>query len=86
MHTTSIYCYEDYSCGMSKQNISKLFEPFYTTKRGQGGSGLGAYWVYSLVIQGLGGPITTSREVGQGLKYNIEFPINEAECVGEVVM
>jgi signal transduction histidine kinase len=30
MHIISIYCYKDYGCGMSKQNISKLFEPFYT--------------------------------------------------------
>jgi sensor histidine kinase regulating citrate/malate metabolism len=81
MHTISNYCYEDYGCCMSKQSISKLFEPFYITKRGQGGSGLGL-----IEIQGLGGHITTSSEVGWGLKYNIEFPINGAECVSEVVM
>jgi signal transduction histidine kinase len=49
---------------MSKQSISKLFAPFYTFKRDQGGSSLGASRVYSEVIQRLGGHITTSSEVG----------------------
>jgi signal transduction histidine kinase len=71
-------CYEDNGAGMSEEAKSKLFEPFYTTKRGAGGSGLGAHIVYNLVIQGLNGKISTSSELGKGLMYNIEFPTNEA--------
>lgn len=79
-------CYEDNGVGMSKETISRLFEPFYTTKRGKGGSGLGAHLVYNLVTQSLKGHISASSEVGHGLKYNIEFPINNDAKVREVVV
>ncbi|MGS2721439.1 ATP-binding protein [Paraglaciecola aestuariivivens] len=67
--------YKDDGCGLSKQAMSKLFDPFYTTKRGEGGSGLGTHLVYNLVVKGLGGKITPSSELGKGLAYHIEFPI-----------
>lgn len=78
-------CYEDNGCGMSKDDISKLFEPFYTTKRGMGGSGLGTHIVYNLVIQGLKGHISASSRLGFGLKYYIDFPMNNAPKVSERV-
>jgi signal transduction histidine kinase len=70
------FCYEDNGCGMPPAALTKLFEPFYTTKRGKGGSGLGASLVYNLVTQGLNGRIAASSELKQGLKFNIDFPIN----------
>ena len=36
-----------------QQEQSKAFDPFYTTKRGQGGSGLESHLVYNLVTSGL---------------------------------
>lgn len=56
---------------------ANCLNPFILLSEGQGGRGLGAHWVYSSVIQGLGGPITTSREVGN----NIEFSINKATAL-----
>ena len=79
-------CYEDDGAGMSEEALSRLFEPFYTTKRGKGGSGLGAHLVYNLVIQALHGNITASSTIGQGLKYNVKFPINEDAKVSEVAV
>jgi signal transduction histidine kinase len=76
-------CYEDNGCGMPPAALTKLFEPFYTTKRGKGGSGLGASLVYNLVTQGLNGRISAGSELKQGLKFNINFPINNNE-VNEV--
>lgn len=78
-------CFEDNGAGMSKAAMSQLFEPFYTTKRGKGGSGLGAHLVYNLVTQGLNGKISTSSEIGKGLKYDIEFPLNEMTKTSETV-
>jgi signal transduction histidine kinase len=72
-HDVHIY-YEDDGCGMPAEALCKLFEPFYTTRRGKGGSGLGAHLVYNLVTQSLNGHISVSSEVNNGLKYDIEFP------------
>jgi signal transduction histidine kinase len=72
-------CYQDNGCGMSPLALTKLFDPFYTTKRGQGGSGLGASLVYNLVTQGLNGRISASSVLKQGLNFNIYFPINLTE-------
>lgn len=77
--------YEDDGCGMSAETLAKLFEPFYTTKRGKGGSGLGAHLVYNLVTQALNGHISASSVLDQGLKYNIEFPIIENSIASDLV-
>jgi signal transduction histidine kinase len=78
-------CYEDNGCGITKEAIKKLFEPFYTTKRGMGGSGLGTHIVYNLVTQSLNGHISVSSKLGVGLKYNIKFPMNNNSKVKELV-
>ena len=78
-------CYADNGSGIPKEAINKLFEPFYTTKRGKGGSGLGAHLVYNLVTQGLNGTIVASSTMGMGLKYDIEFPINNSAKTSEEI-
>lgn len=60
--------------GVSSDNLKRLFEPFFTTRRGQGGSGLGTHIVYSLVTQSLGGTISAQSEPGHGLSYQITLP------------
>lgn len=57
--------------GMSKEVQSKIFEPFYTTKRGAGGSGLGMNIVYNLVVQKLKGTISCSSEIGKGTMFTV---------------
>ncbi|NRA85172.1 MAG: HAMP domain-containing protein [Gammaproteobacteria bacterium] len=66
------YC--DNGSGISPENLSSLFEPFYTTKRGQGGSGLGTHILYNIVTQSLHGTIVPHSAPGQGLGYKIKFP------------
>jgi signal transduction histidine kinase len=66
--------YEDNGSGMSAENLQHLFEPFFTTRRGQGGSGLGAHIVYNLVTGLLGGQIRAHSAPDQGLRYEIRFP------------
>lgn len=68
--------YQDDGCGMSADSLNKLFEPFYTTKRGKGGSGLGAHLLYNLVTQVLCGQISASSHINAGLTYDIRFPIH----------
>lgn len=67
--------YKDDGKGMSNEVLDKLFNPFFTTKRGTGGSGLGTYIVYNLVTHRLGGTIKCSSIIGEGVHYQIKFPI-----------
>jgi PAS domain S-box-containing protein len=68
--------YSDNGKGMSKQERSRIFEPFYTTKRGQGGTGLGLHIVYNLVTQRLNGSITCESTPGEGTTFMIQIPID----------
>ncbi len=67
--------FQDNGKGVSNEEIRHLFEPFYTTKRGQGGSGLGTHIVYNLVTVRLGGQIRASSSPGKGLHYEIRIPL-----------
>jgi signal transduction histidine kinase len=66
--------YSDNGKGLSADQLEKLFHPFFTTKRDQGGSGLGTHITYNLVRQTLGGSIEVSSKPGAGLHYHICFP------------
>lgn len=66
---------EDDGVGMNSATRRRIFEPFYTTRRGTGGSGLGLNIVYNLVNQKLGGRITCSSEPGQGTRFTILMPL-----------
>lgn len=61
--------------GMSKQVVNKIFEPFYTTQRGSGGSGLGMSIVYNLVVHQLQGSIECKSTLGEGTLFVIRFPM-----------
>jgi len=67
--------YLDNGSGMTSDALKHLFDPFYTTKRGQGGSGLGANIVYNLVTTKLGGTISVDSAPGFGLHYTIRLPV-----------
>jgi signal transduction histidine kinase len=66
---------QDDGSGMPPDALKHLFDPFYTTKRGRGGSGLGANVVYNLVTTRLGGSIAVDSEPGKGLHYRIRLPV-----------
>ena len=65
--------YQDDGHGVSQEQLTHLFDPFYTTKESQGGSGLGTHIIQNLVIDNLSGQISASSEEGKGLRYHIEF-------------
>jgi signal transduction histidine kinase len=68
--------YRDNGIGIDDEAMNMLFEPFYTTKRGSGGSGLGTHLVYNLVTSALHGKITVKSQVGKGLAFLIKFPVS----------
>lgn len=59
---------EDYGCGIPEECLSKIFDPYYTTK--DRGSGLGLAISYS-VIKKHGGYITVDSKLGVGTTFNI---------------
>ena len=66
--------YSDDGAGMDADTLAKLFDPFFTTRRGSGGSGLGAHILYNLVTGPLGGTVKVESAPGQGLRYHLRFP------------
>lgn len=74
---TLLMRYSDNGRGMSAQEVARIFEPFYTTKRGQGGSGLGLHIVYNLVTQRLKGIIECESLPGAGTTFIIQIPMHQ---------
>jgi PAS domain S-box-containing protein len=66
--------YKDDGKGMSPDQLRQLYDPFYTTKRGRGGSGLGMNIVFNLMTQLLKGSIECVSDVGQGVVFVLDFP------------
>jgi len=65
--------YKDNGKGISENVKKRVFDPFVTTKRGQGGSGLGLNIVFNLVDAKLGGTIK-SLDVEQGVCFKVKVP------------
>lgn len=60
--------------GIEPEALQRIFEPFYTTRRNEGGSGLGLHIVYNLVKQKLGGSIDVKSLPGFGTEFFIVLP------------
>ncbi len=65
--------YSDDGKGIPPEHREKVFEPFFTTRRSAGGSGLGLHIVYNLVTQQLGGQISCESAPGKGTTFHIEI-------------
>ena len=74
-----VLIYSDDGAGMSQAVLERLFEPFFTTRRDDGGSGLGMAICYNIVTVNLGGTIDCQSEAGEGVKFLIEFPAQFVE-------
>jgi len=68
--------------GISPEQITKIFDPFYTTQLGKGGSGFGLYAVYNQVNFLMGGRINAESTLGQGTRFILDLPrvANQAEA------
>ena len=64
---------EDTGCGISKENMSRIIEPFFTTKDVGQGTGLGLATVYGIVLQ-TGGFLDIQSEVDKGTTFTIYLP------------
>jgi signal transduction histidine kinase len=71
----------DNGCGIAEHELKRVFEPFYTTRRGQGGTGLGLSITYSLVRE-LGGDIDVASEPGKGTRFRVTLPLKGSRVKG----
>jgi signal transduction histidine kinase len=66
--------FADNGAGMTPDVQRQAFDPFFTTRRNEGGTGLGLHIVYNLVTQQLGGRILLESRQGQGTTFRIIMP------------
>ncbi|MCH8529833.1 MAG: hypothetical protein LAT65_03180 [Saccharospirillum sp.] len=66
--------YEDDGKGMTEETIRHIFDPFYTTRRSRGGSGLGMNIVFNLITAKLKGKIRILNAPQQGCRLAIQLP------------
>jgi len=68
--------FADNGVGMTPDVQRQAFDPFFTTRRNEGGTGLGLHIVYNLVTQQLGGRMMLDSRPGQGTTFRIIMPKN----------
>ena len=66
--------FSDNGKGVDTNISQKIFEPFITTKRNKGGTGLGLNITYNLVTQHLGGSIRLDSDYKDGARFIMEVP------------
>jgi len=66
--------FADNGAGMTPDVQRQAFDPFFTTRRNEGGTGLGLHIVYNLVTQQLGGRMMLESRPGQGTTFRIIMP------------
>lgn len=74
---------QDTGCGISKENMSRIIEPFFTTKDVGQGTGLGLATVYGIIRQ-TGGFLDIESKIGEGTTFTIYLPrLTEEEAQEE---
>lgn len=66
---------QDNGCGIPPENLPRVFDPFFTTRLGKGGSGLGMNIVYTQTTQVLGGNINIDSSSEKGTLIKLELPL-----------
>ncbi len=71
----------DNGCGISEENISRLFEPYFTQKRN--GVGLGLAFTLN-IVQAHKGRIEVASQQGEGTTFTVSFPLSKEVILAEV--
>ena len=73
--------------GIAAENMGHVFDPFFTTRFGLGGSGLGLHIVHHLVTQVLGGRVSVltgeATTAGVGAEFVVLLPVRPNEVIAE---
>jgi PAS domain S-box-containing protein len=68
----------DTGCGMDQETQARIFDPYFSTKKAIGGSGLGLAVVHGIVTA-CGGQIQVTSEPGQGATFTVYLPVIHGE-------
>ncbi|MBJ7312944.1 ATP-binding protein [Rugamonas sp. CCM 8940] len=60
--------------GIAAEHLTRIYDPFFTTRLGSGGSGLGLYITHNIVTGVLGGRIDVDSAPGQGSRFTLSLP------------
>ena len=66
--------FRDTGCGMDAETVTKIFDPFYTTKESGKGTGLGLA-IVAQIVETHGGRIYVDTELGKGTEFRISLPV-----------
>jgi PAS domain S-box-containing protein len=72
----------DNGIGMSQRNKDKVFNPFFTTKRDDGGTGLGLSLSFG-IVQAHQGRLTVESEEGSYTRFTIELPVIYSQTIAD---
>jgi len=72
----------DNGCGISSDNLPKLFQPFFTTKEVGSGTGLGLAISHG-IIENHNGSISVESKEGVGTTFTIELPLADSQAIAE---
>jgi PAS domain S-box-containing protein len=64
----------DTGAGIPAANLPRIYDPFFTTRLGSGGSGLGLYITHNIVTGVLGGRIDVTSTEGEGARFTLRLP------------
>jgi two-component system NtrC family sensor kinase len=78
-----LVCFYDTGSGMVSEQITNLFEPFYTTK--SDGTGLGLAISYG-IVERHGGEIKVSSQPGEGTTFIVKLPVRQAGTQGRMAL
>lgn len=71
----------DEGCGITPENLSKIFDPLFTTKPFGEGTGLGLSIVHDIVTGDFGGTLQVASQVNEGTTFTLRFPLIESETL-----
>jgi signal transduction histidine kinase len=74
-------CVSDTGIGISPENLSSIFSPFFTTRKGSGGVGLGLY-VSNHIAEKYGGNISVESHLGRGTVFTVTLPNGSKKLAG----
>ena len=66
--------FRDDGKGIAAEHLEKVFDPFFTTQRGRGGTGLGLNIVFNLIAKQFGGTISVESELTKGTTFTLRLP------------
>jgi signal transduction histidine kinase len=82
---TARIVFADDGRGIPPEHLARVFDPFFTTGRDRGNTGLGLHIVHNLVTLTLQGRIGIESEPGRGTRFTIDLPLSVAEAPSEPV-